>query len=61
LHDYFLLFFIYSIIRILTEYEQQAEITHEQLTIELGSSRVVISRLLKEMEQKTYLSYSEGK
>ena len=37
------------------------EITHEQLAIELGSSRVVISRLLKEMEQKNILILHRGK
>jgi len=37
------------------------EITHEQLAIELGSSRVVISRLLKEMEEKNILILHRGK
>jgi len=37
------------------------EITHEQLATELGSSRVVISRLLKEMEQKGTLLLHRGK
>jgi len=37
------------------------EITHEQLALELGSSRVVISRLLKEMEQKGTLILHRGK
>ena len=37
------------------------EITHEQLATELGSSRVVISRLLKEMEQKGTLILHRGK
>ena len=36
-------------------------ITHEQLAIKLGSSRVVISRLLKEMEQKGTLILHRGK
>jgi CRP/FNR family transcriptional regulator len=35
-------------------------ITHEQLATELGSSRVVISRLLKEMEQKNLLKIHRG-
>lgn len=36
------------------------EITHEQLATELGSSRVVISRLLKELEQKGIVSLHRG-
>jgi len=36
-------------------------ITHEQLATELGSSRVVISRLLKEMEQKEIVILHRGK
>jgi CRP/FNR family transcriptional regulator len=35
--------------------------THEQLAIELGSSRVVISRLLKELEQKGALKLHRGR
>ena len=37
------------------------EITHEQLAQELGSSRVVISRLLKELEQKGIVALHRGK
>ncbi len=37
------------------------EITHEQLARKLGSSRVVISRLLKEMEQNGTLILHRGK
>ena len=37
------------------------ETTHEQLATELGSSRVVISRILKEMEQKGTLILHRGK
>jgi len=37
------------------------EITHEQLAQELGSSRVVISRLLKELEQKGIVTLHRGK
>jgi len=37
------------------------EITHEQLATELGSSRVVISRLLKELEQKGVVALHRGK
>ena len=37
------------------------EITHEQLATELGSSRVVISRLLKEMEQNGTLILHRAK
>ena len=37
------------------------ETTHEQLATELGSSRVVISRLLKELEQKGVVSLYRGK
>lgn len=37
------------------------EITHEKLATELGSSRVVISRLLKELEQKGRLKLHRGK
>lgn len=35
--------------------------THEQLAVELGSSRVVVSRLLKELEQKGTLKLHRGK
>ena len=35
--------------------------THEQLATELGSSRVVVSRLLKDLEQKGTLSLYRGK
>lgn len=35
--------------------------THEELATELGSSRVVISRLLKELEQKGTVSLHRGK
>jgi CRP/FNR family transcriptional regulator len=35
--------------------------THEQLAIELGSSRVVVSRLLKELEQKGALKLHRGR
>jgi len=37
------------------------ETTHEQLALELGSSRVVISRLLKEFEQKGIVTLHRGK
>jgi len=37
------------------------EITHEQLARELGSARVVISRLLKELEQKGIVALHRGK
>ncbi|MCD6212091.1 MAG: Crp/Fnr family transcriptional regulator, partial [Sulfurovum sp.] len=37
------------------------EITHEELAIKLGSSRVVVSRLLKELEQKGTLALYRGK
>ena len=37
------------------------EITHAQLATELGSSRVVVSRLLKDLEQKGTLSLYRGK
>ena len=37
------------------------EITHEQLATELGSSRVVVSRLLKELEQKGIVALHRGK
>lgn len=37
------------------------EITHEELATELGTSRVVISRLLKEMEQNGTLILHRGK
>ncbi len=37
------------------------EITHEELAIKLGSSRVVISRLLKELEQKGTVALHRGK
>ncbi|HFQ62182.1 MAG TPA: Crp/Fnr family transcriptional regulator [Epsilonproteobacteria bacterium] len=37
------------------------EITHEQLATELGSARVVVSRLLKELEQKGTVALHRGK
>jgi len=37
------------------------ETTHEQLATELGSSRVVVSRLLKELEQKGTVALHRGK
>ena len=37
------------------------ETTHEQLATELGSSRVVVSRLLKELEQKGIVALHRGK
>ena len=37
------------------------ETTHEQLATELGSSRVVVSRLLKELEQKGTVILHRGK
>lgn len=37
------------------------EITHEQLATELGSSRVVVSRLLKGLEQKGVVTLHRGK
>ena len=36
------------------------EITHEKIANELGSSRVVISRVLKELEKQTKISLSRG-
>ena len=36
-------------------------LVHEALAIKLGSSRVVISRLLKELEQKGTISLYRGK
>jgi len=36
-------------------------ITHEQLATELGTSRVVVSRLLKELEQKGIVALHRGK
>ncbi len=41
--------------------ESMIETTHEQLAIELGSSRVVVSRLLKELEQKGTLKLHRGR
>lgn len=41
--------------------KKMIDITHEQLAIELGSSRVVISRLLKELEQKGALKLHRGR
>ncbi len=41
--------------------ENMIEITHEALAIKLGSSRVVISRLLKELEQKGTVTLHRGK
>ncbi|MBI1317153.1 helix-turn-helix domain-containing protein [bacterium] len=37
------------------------EITHEQIAQELGTARVVVSRLLKEMEHKNLLKLGRGK
>jgi len=37
------------------------DITHEKLALELGSSRVVISRVLKELEQKGLVALHRGK
>jgi CRP/FNR family transcriptional regulator len=37
------------------------EITHEHIGIELGSSRVVVSRVLKELENKGYIILHRGK
>ncbi|MCF6244956.1 MAG: Crp/Fnr family transcriptional regulator [Sulfurovum sp.] len=37
------------------------ETTHEQLATELGTSRVVVSRLLKELEQKEVVALHRGK
>jgi len=41
--------------------EKTIEITHAQLATELGSSRVVVSRLLKELEQKGAVALHRGK
>ena len=41
--------------------ENMIAITHEALAIKLGSSRVVISRLLKELEQKGTVTLHRGK
>lgn len=41
--------------------EKMIETTHEQLATELGSSRVVVSRLLKELEQKGTIRLYRGK
>jgi len=46
---------------LLKQPEPMVKITHEQLATELGSSRVVISRLLKEMEQNGTLVLHRGK
>ena len=40
---------------------KRIEITHEALAIKLGSSRVVVSRLLKELEQKGIVILHRGK
>lgn len=37
------------------------EVTHEHIGIELGSSRVVVSRVLKELENKGYVILHRGK
>ncbi len=36
-------------------------ITHEELALELGTSRVVISRVLKDLEHKKYIHLHRGK
>lgn len=41
--------------------EKMIDTTHEQLATELGSSRVVVSRLLKELEQKGTIILHRGK
>ena len=41
--------------------EKMIDTTHEQLAVELGSSRVVVSRLLKELEQKGTVTLHRGK
>jgi len=43
------------------QHSNMIEITHEQLATELGSSRVVISRLLKELEDKGVVVLHRGK
>jgi CRP/FNR family transcriptional regulator len=41
--------------------ENPVSITHEALANELGSSRVAVSRLLKELEQKGKVTLHRGK
>ena len=41
--------------------EKMIDTTHEQLAVKLGSSRVVVSRLLKELEQKGTLKLHRGR
>ena len=41
--------------------EKMIDTTHEQLAVEFGSSRVVVSRLLKELEQKGTLKLHRGR
>lgn len=41
--------------------DQLIEITHAQLATELGSSRVVVSRILKDLEQKGMVLLHRGK
>lgn len=37
------------------------EITHEEIALELGTAREVVSRVLKELEKKGFVSLSRGK
>ena len=48
------------LLSIFTPASQEIQITHEAIALELGSSREVVSRLLKEMERKAIVRLSRG-
>ncbi|MDC0933445.1 Crp/Fnr family transcriptional regulator [Arcobacteraceae bacterium] len=41
--------------------KQTIEITHEELAYDLGTSRVVVSRILKDLENKDFIKLHRGK
>jgi len=42
------------------QYNTVIQLTHEQIAVELGTAREVISRLLKDFESKGYISLQRG-
>jgi CRP/FNR family transcriptional regulator len=49
-----------TLLRLTLEQQQTVQITHQQLAVELGSAREVISRVLSRMQKKSWIAMGRG-
>jgi CRP/FNR family transcriptional regulator, anaerobic regulatory protein len=49
-----------TLLRLTLEQQPTVQITHQQLAVELGSAREVISRILSRMQKKSWIEMGRG-